>query len=381
MGGGTPKIKSGGAPPEAQPIDYGQLMAAASQAAQAQVKAQFKNMVEYYPDMERQQLGTIQNLGSMLGDGGTLYGWKKIEPTKKEKRQAKKRGEKAEARWERVEIGQAPANPYTKEATETVRQALGEREGIAAEATKLSGIGDWVAERALESYNESGPTSIEAELYRQGERDLALGRSLSPEQIRESQQSARAAFAARGLGTSAGSSAAEILNRDAYASQREGERRQFAAAANQQQMQNVMARRDQAAQQAALGSQVLGQSSQVRNMGAGLGLSGAGALAGLDPIRSSMGIGQQMGQGIQGNMGNIISPTYANATNMAGMVAGFNTNMAASNYNSYMNNQAAMNAARIGASAQQSAGMMGMFGGIGGGALAGAGAIGAGIAI
>jgi hypothetical protein len=47
--------------------------------------------------------------------------------------------------------------------------------------------------------------------------------------------------------------------------------------------------------------------------------------------------------------------------------------MQASIYNSYQNNQAAMQAARMGASASQQAGMMGMFGGIGGGLLAGAG--------
>jgi hypothetical protein len=154
---------------------------------------------------------------------------------------------------------------------------------------------------------------------------------------------------------------------------RENERRQFAAASNNLLTQNVMSRRDQAAQQAALGSQVLGQSAQVRNMGAGLGLSGAQALIGIDPVRSSMGMGQQMGQGIQTNMGNIISPTYANATNLAGQVAGFNTNMASANYNSYMNSQAALRAASISAGASQQAGLMGMFGGVGGGALMGVG--------
>lgn len=59
--------------------------------------------------------------------------------------------------------------------------------------------------------------------------ELALGRSLSPEQQREATQSARGAFAARGLGTSMGSAAAEILNRDRYATQREQERRGFAS--------------------------------------------------------------------------------------------------------------------------------------------------------
>jgi hypothetical protein len=43
---------------------------------------------------------------------------------------------------------------------------------------------------------------------------------LSPEAAREAAQSARQAFAARGLGTSSGSAAAELLNRDRYSRQR-----------------------------------------------------------------------------------------------------------------------------------------------------------------
>jgi hypothetical protein len=59
--------------------------------------------------------------------------------------------------------------------------------------------------------------------------ELALGRSLSPEQLRQATQSARQAFSARGLGTGLGSAAAELLSRDAFASQRERERRTFAS--------------------------------------------------------------------------------------------------------------------------------------------------------
>jgi hypothetical protein len=381
MGGGTPSFKMGAAPAEPAPIDYGALMQAASAAAASQVKQQFKSMVEFYPQQERQQLATMQNLSTMLGDGGTLYQYQRVEPTKAEIAAAKKQGKTAQPTWERIEVGQAAANQYTADARSAVNQALGQRSAIDAAGGKLGTIGDWVTQRALESYDGSGPTSIESRLYADAERELGLGRALTPEQERAAAQSARASFSARGLGTSMGSAAAEILNRDSYATMRENERRQFAAASNNLLTQNVMARRDQAAQQAALGSQVLGQSAQVRNMGAGLGLSGAQALTGIDPVRASMGLGQQMGQGIQTNMGNIISPTYANATNLAGQVAGFNTNMASANYNSYLNSQAALRAASMSAGASQQAGMMGMIGGIGGGALAAGGSIGMGLAL
>jgi len=72
-------------------------------------------------------------------------------------------------------------------------------------------------------------TAILRELDQQAQGDLALGRSLSPEQVRAATQQARAAFAARGMATGVPAVAAEILNRDEYASAREASRRQFAA--------------------------------------------------------------------------------------------------------------------------------------------------------
>jgi hypothetical protein len=78
-----------------------------------------------------------------------------------------------------------------------------------------------------------GPTAIQSQLVGDAGRDLALGQSLSPEEMRNASQSARAAFAARGLGTSAGSSAAEILNRDSFGRQRQDQRRAFAMQADQ----------------------------------------------------------------------------------------------------------------------------------------------------
>jgi hypothetical protein len=342
-------------------------MKASSDAAAAQVKAQYANMVKYYPDMERQQFGTIQNMGTMLSEeGGKLYSWSQTKGTGKGK--DKKPG------WEKLEIGEANPNLYTGKARAAVEEAMGSREPITLTGDKLQAIGDWVTMRAAESYANSGPTDIEGELYRQGASDLALGRSLSPEQIRDAQQSARSSMGARGLGTSMATTAAEILNRDAYGSQREAERRNFAGAANDMLVKNVMARRDQAAQQAALGSNVLGNSAQLYGQSANIGMQGAQNLAALDPVRSGMGLGAQMAGGIQGNMSSLIGNTYTNATGMAGNVASFNANMLDSRYNSYMNNQASLAGARMQAGASQSAGMMGMFGGIGGVALAGGGA-------
>jgi hypothetical protein len=188
----------------------------------------------------------------------------------------------------------------------------------------------------------SAPNAIEAQLQRDAESELALGRSLTPEQQREASQSARAAFAARGLGTSMGSSAAEILNRDAYGQQRLDARRGFAANVNQMDL----ARRQRR-----------------------IGL--AGAYTELDPFRQSIGPAFGLGASTLSNTTGQVSGIFGNSLQQSGNVASFNTNMLASNRNAVLNNNAAMQAAAMQAGASQNAGMMGMFGGIGGGVVTG----------
>jgi hypothetical protein len=183
----------------------------------------------------------------------------------------------------------------------------------------------------------SAPNAIEAQLQRDAESELALGRSLSPEQQREASQSARAAFAARGLGTSMGSSAAEILNRDAYGTARQDARRGFAANVNQMDL----ARRQRR-----------------------IGL--AGAYGDLDPFRQGMqpafGLGMQTLSTTAGQAGQ----TFGRSLQQAGNVESFNLNMLSGNRNSALNNNAAMQGASMQAGAMRDAGMMGMFGQIGG---------------
>ncbi len=198
----------------------------------------------------------------------------------------------------------------------------------------------------------SAPNAIEARLQRDAESELALGRQLTPEQQREASQSARAAFAARGLGASMGSSAAEILNRDAYGQQRLDARRGFAAGVNTMDL----ARRE-------------------RRVGL------AGAYMDMDPYRQSIGPAFQLGLGTLGNTTQQVSGIFGNSMRMGAGVETFNTNMAASNRNAILNNNAAMQAAAMQAGASQNAGMMGMFGGIGGGVASGLGSVGMGMAL
>jgi len=179
----------------------------------------------------------------------------------------------------------------------------------------------------------STPNAIEARLQQDAESELALGRSLTPEQQRDATQSARAAFAARGLGTSMGSSAAEILNRDAYGTARQDQRRGFAAGVNQMDL----ARRQ-------------------RRVGL------AGAYGDLDPFRQAIGpafgLGAQTLSTTTGQVGNI----FGGSLQQAGNVESFNTNMAQNRYNSVLNNNAALQGAGMQAGAASQAGTMGMIG-------------------
>jgi hypothetical protein len=199
-----------------------------------------------------------------------------------------------------------------------------------------------------------GPTAIQRQLRDDAQRDLALGQSLSPEEQRNAQQAARGAFAARGLGTSAGSSAAEILNRDAYGRQRQDQRRQFAMGAEQYFTGAEDARRAQA-----LGANQLDLARRGRRVVLAEGYGGLDPFArGLNP---AFGLGQAtMGQGTQ-----LIGNTFNNAVNQAGNVESFNRNLQGSMYNSAMNNQAAIQGANMQAGAMRQAGMMNMIGNIG----------------
>jgi hypothetical protein len=320
-GGGGGKSKKSSAPPQAQPLDFNAIMAASSAAAKEQIKQQYASMIENYPSLEALSLGTVDAISGRLGD--------KPQPVYEVREKKDKKGKVIG--YERVQVGMSEPNQQTIDALARIRQGLA--------------IADMSPDAAM-------PTSIEQALYDQGERELALGRSLSPEQERAAQQSARAAFAARGLGTSMGSAAAEVLNRDAMASARERERQGFAAAANDQLINNVTNRR-----------------INLANMY----YAGAGNLIGADPYARALGPGLNYSGMTQGNQMQQIGNTFDSANQLAGSVASFNANLLDSRYNSYMNNNAAMQAARMQSGALGQQGMMGMIGGIGGGALMGVG--------
>jgi len=179
----------------------------------------------------------------------------------------------------------------------------------------------------------SAPNAIEARLQQDAEAELALGRSLSPEQERMATQSARAGMAARGMATGNAALGAEILNRDAYASGRQDQRRGFAAGVNQMDL----ARRQ-------------------RRVGL------AGAYGDIDPFRQAIGPAFGLGSQTLSTTTGQVNSIFGGSLAQAGNVESFNTNMAMNRYNSVMNNNAALQSAGMQAGASGNAATMGMIG-------------------
>jgi hypothetical protein len=310
MGGSSAqKPKEQKAPPQAQPIDYGALMAQSRGAAKEDYRDQLNAQIEAYPKLEALQLGTVGKLSDSLSGNN---------------------------------------NAYTQRATNQL---------IAAEdqVTQLGRIGDYTEQLGYAAARDLEGTDIERELQRQATSELALGRSLSPEQERQATQQARAGMAARGLGVGTGALAAEVLNRDAYATEREASRRNFAGSTNQMLASNRQNRIGQV-------GTVLGQSANTRMNQANLRSSLAGANITIDPYARAMNPALGMGASTLGNSGQMIGNTYSNANQMAGNVAGVNASMLDSRWNTVQNNNASLQGAYMGAKASDNAANMGLQG-------------------
>jgi hypothetical protein len=309
-GGGGNTYISQPVPAAPAPIDYDKMAAASIRVAQAQTREEEAAIKRLYPEYINMQFGTANQLAANLN------------------------------------------NAYLQRTQGVIGeelQAASAPNAIEAELQQR-GLGDLRA----------GPTAIQRQLRDDAQRELALGQSLSPEEQRNAAQSARAAFAARGMATGNAAAGAEILNRDAAGRQRQDQRRQFAMGAEQYFLGTEDARRGFAAN--------VNQMDLARRQRR-IGL--AGAYTELDPFRQSIGPAFGLGASTLSNTTGQVGNIFGNSLTQSGNVSSFNTNMLASNRNAVLNNNAAMQAASMQAGAQQNAGMMGMIGGIGGGVATG----------
>jgi hypothetical protein len=188
---------------------------------------------------------------------------------------------------------------------------------------------DTLAGQLNNQYTQDARQSLGASLASAGTMEqmaadeLALGRSMSPEQLRQATQSARQAFSARGLGTGLGAASAELLNRDAFASQRERERRTFA-------------------------SGLLESSGAMRQRGAGM-------LAELDPYARAINPGLALGQSAQQYGLNTAGNQFGGAMDLFGGASTFNVNRMDNLRTNWMDNAAAIRGANTQASATRAA--------------------------
>lgn len=202
--------------------------------------------------------------------------------------------------------------------------------------------GDIGLSSATQRMLTGGPSDIQRSLEDQARGDLALGGSLSQEQVRNSQQAAREAGAARGLINSNSTVAAEILNRDAASNARLNERRGFAAAVDQKgfgerqqgfanalgvsnAFQNYGAQ-NLSAQQSNLGAQLQGNAQMLQ-----AGIANQGARQASNALN------------LQGQLGNQDARARANALGLQGQMANAANNLSAQQANQgrdlTMNNQ------------------------------------------
>jgi hypothetical protein len=131
---------------------------------------------------------------------------------------------------------------------------------------------------------EIGRGAVGDQLYSRATEMAGSTGQLSPEAARNAVQSARQAFSARGLGTSMGSAAAELLNRDQYSRQRMFQDLGFAQGIQQQDM----ARQQANEESRRLGTQLnMGMLGDAVNYEQGLQNRGLGASLQMAEIRGS----------------------------------------------------------------------------------------------
>ena len=212
-------------------------------------------------------------------------------------------------------------------------QALGQINSAAGQIAPMRALGDQMTGLSTQALGNVGMTEIEQQLQSQALSDLALGRSLSPEQQRATEQSARAGYAARGMAVGAPSAVAEILNRDAYSQNRLDARRAFAGTVDQANSSAVNSRMQTAG---SLLGQSFGAQQNIGQMGQGLAQSYLAA----DPYQRALGSNIPIAG--QGPSASLTNSAYGSAMNYAGDLNNTNYNAQWSNYLNGQNNSLAM---------------------------------------
>lgn len=402
-GGGLFGGGSGGAtfnvpqPPKPEPIDYEAMYGAARKYGKLMLGDQTEAALALYPQMVERQFGTADEMARRLDND---Y-FRQARGIISDEMQAAGGPSAIEAELQRRAVSDLEAGP-----------TAADRQIQAAGLGAMGVQADQVRARQIAA-DQVGQGTLGQSLMQQAIERSQSGGRLSADAERDAVQSARGAMAARGLGAGSGSMAAEMLNRDRFARARQAEDVAFAQGVQGQdltrQFQNVQSRlaASQSNQDASLRAGMTNQAANMNQLAANrafmigardsvlsaedarrsqaLGASQldlarrqrriglAGAYGDMDPYRQGLNAAFQLGGANLDRSINMASGAFNNSLQTAGNVETFNRNMQASQYNSWMNNNAAVQAANAQAGAMGQSGMMGMMGGIGGGLLTGAG--------
>jgi hypothetical protein len=416
-GGGTSKPKMQPVPEAAEPLDYDKMFAAARENSRLISQDQIDQLKAAYPEFEKLQLGTINKVAGNLDNKYTRAANEAINAaTQSGDRIGDAANRAKQLATEAQQFAMGPTDLDRQIATLGASSMQQRADQVAgAQVADVGNIGASVAEQAL--MREAAGSGLLGQLESQAAKDMALGRNLSAEQEREAIQSARAGMSARGLGAGNAALAAEVLNRDRFASQRENERRAFASgvlgqatgvrqAANQSYLareesnlgraqqraltdaqfrqQASLANQDanqrqvelnraflQNANQSGINSQIsrgsyagqmLGQTANMFAQQGALGLNIANANLAVDPYQRAFAPGASFGQGLSGQAGGMVGQAYGTALNTVTSTNSFNANMLESRRNTVQNNNASLQSAYMGAKASENAANMGLQG-------------------
>lgn len=196
-------------------------------------------------------------------------------------------------------------------------------------------------------------------LTRDATRDLALGRSLSAEQIREVTQATRESFSDRGMALGNPAIGTELLNRDAYGTQRQADRRAFAGTALQLGMAEDAQNRGFKMGVEGLNQQRIDSARNYTTQATQLGQSTLGPVLGMFGTRSPVDVSQPVGYFTSGQP--IMGEGYKNLGPML--------NYGSDLYNTNYNAQAAANLNSANGTSGLISGGIGAVGAVAGAAL------------
>jgi hypothetical protein len=258
------------------------------------LRAQFDSLQTSVADATR---GPLQQIGKLESEIATLQSKGELKP--KQQSQLEKLQGKLQDLQSRVDFQNKRLTDFQNNSlagapkpTDRLREAFPELQRTVDEANpyldrmgKLGATGERLMGALGQGFQsrEIGRGAAGEALYGRATQMASSDGRLSPEAARDAVQSARQAFSARGLGTSAGSAAAELLNRDQYSRQRMFQDLGFANQVSQQDQARQFANEEGRRLGTQLNTSMLGQAFTTDRMVNQEGLGAAlqrGQLAG-----------------------------------------------------------------------------------------------------